>query len=317
MSGLLSGLTIEPAVTFTNGLPYRWYYVRPRFQAFLENLKITEDQAQDGETKHRGVVSCLNKAYWNSSDETGNRILIGSWGKYTRVRPPRDIDILFVLPVAVYWRFQQRTGNQQSQLLQEVKGWLQATYPQTDMRGDGQVVVVPFNSYKIEVAPAFPREGGGYLICDTNDGGRYKHVDPMAEIAALDAADTRHNGNVRKLTRILKQWQRHCHVPIKSFQIEALVMELLPQLTYGGNDEYWFDWLVRDAFRHMIGRANGWFWMPVTGEVIYLGDEWLSLAESAYARALKACEYEDGNWDALAGDEWRKIFGTMIPMTIA
>ena len=26
-----------------------------------------------------------------------NRILIGWWGKFTRVRPPRDVDILFVL----------------------------------------------------------------------------------------------------------------------------------------------------------------------------------------------------------------------------
>jgi hypothetical protein len=41
------------------------------------------------------------------------------------------------------------------------------------------------NTCKVEVAPAFPRQGGGFLICDTNDGGKYKHVDPIAEIAAL------------------------------------------------------------------------------------------------------------------------------------
>ena len=38
--------------------PYRWYYVRPRFETFLDNLKITEDQTTDGHTKHRGIVSC-------------------------------------------------------------------------------------------------------------------------------------------------------------------------------------------------------------------------------------------------------------------
>ena len=238
--------------------------------------RIGKDQTNDGQTKHRGVVSCLNRGYWNSSDDAIHRILIGSWGKLTRVRPPRDVDILFVLPVEVYWRFQQRSGNRQSQLLQEVKSWLQSTYPQTDVRGDGQVVVVPFNSCKVEVAPAFPCQGGGYLVCDTHEGGRYKWVHPEAEIAALDGADTALNGNVRKLTRIFKQWQRHCNVPIKSFQIEALVMELLPRLSYGGCDEFWFDWLVRDALGHMISRANGWFTMPVTGEVIQLGDAWLS-----------------------------------------
>ena len=176
--------------------------------------------------------------------------------------------------------------------------------------------MVPFNSCKVEVAPAFPYQGGGYLICDTHDGGRYKLVHPDAEIAALHGADTVLNGNVRKLTRILKQWQRHCNVPIKSFQIEALVMELLPRLSYGGRDEFWFDWLVRDVLGHMIGRANGWFTMPVTGEVIQLGDAWLSKASNAHGRALRACELEDGNWETLAGDEWQKIFGTMIPTTI-
>ena len=307
-SGLGTGLP-----PLAPGQPYRWYYVRPRFQSFLENLKITEDQVKDGETKHQGIVSCLNRAYWDIQDDTAHRILIGSWGKFTRVRPPRDVDILFVLPVEVYWRFQQRMGNRQSQLLQEVKSWLQTTYPQTDIRGDGQVVVVPFNTCKVEVAPAFWCQGGGYLVCNANDGGRYKQVHPEAEIAVLLGVDTALNGNVRKLTRILKQWQRHCNVPIKSFQIEALMKELLPHLSYGGNDEFWFDWLVRDALGYMISRANGWFSMPVTGEAIQLGDEWIGKAMSARARALKACEYEDGNWETLAGDEWQKIFGTMIP----
>ena len=85
-----------------------------------------------------------------------------------------------------------------------------------------------FDTFKVEVAPAFLRQGGGYLICDTNDGGRYKHVDPVAEIAALDAADGTFNENVRKLTRMLKQWQRYCNVPIKSFHLEAMIQEMLP-----------------------------------------------------------------------------------------
>lgn len=290
--------------------------MRQRFERLLGNLQLTPDQVEDGETKLRGVTASLNAAYWGSSDEATNRFLIGSWRKFTRVRPPRDVDLLFVLPVAVYWRFQQREGNRQSQLLQEVRGHLERAYPQTTMRGDGQVVVVPFNTYQVEVAPAFAREGGGYLICDTNNGGNYKHVDPGAEIADLDLADRVYAGNVRKLTRILKQWQRYCSVSIKSFQLERLVAETLASSSYGTQSEFWFDWLVRDVFAHMIARANGSFDMPATGERIYLGDVWLSRAQSAHARALCACEYEDRSIDVLAGTEWQKIFGTMIPMTV-
>jgi Second Messenger Oligonucleotide or Dinucleotide Synthetase domain len=186
----------------------------------------------------------------------------------------------------------------------------------TRLRGDGQVVVVPFNTYAIEVAPAFSREGGGYFICDTNDGGRYKWVDPEAELAAIDASDRPHNSNVRKLAQIFKQWQRHCDVPIKSFQLEALVKEALPTLGYGWRDEYWFDWLVRDVLAHMLTRVNGYFTMPVTGEVILLGDAWLSKVQTAYDQALKACNYEYYDCDQAAGDEWQKIFGEMIPLTV-
>lgn len=242
-------------------------------------------------------------------------MLIGSWGKATRVRPPRDIDLLFILPVEVFHKFNQRTGNKQSQLLQDVATALRATNPQTVIRGDGQVVVVGFNTFRIEVAPAFHYQPGGFLICDTNDGGRWKHVDPEGEIASLNTADRLHNGNVRKLTRILKQWQRYCDVPIKSFHLEALVKEFLPTKSYGRDDEFWFDWLVRDSFAHLISRANGCFLMPgCAPEAIWLGDAWLSKAQTAYSRALKACTYENENENVLAGTEWQKIFGTMIPL---
>lgn len=292
----------------------RWVFVRQRFQTLLSNLSLTVTQVDDGETKYEGVVDCLNRGYWGVSSEAAHRILVGSWGKATQVRPPRDIDVLFVLPRATYQRFQQRTGNRQSQLLQEIRDVLRQTYSTTEIRGDGQVVVIPFNTYTVEVAPVFIREGGGCLISDTNDGGRYKYIDPAAEIVALQTADRRFNGNVRKLTRILKQWQRYCNVPIKSFHIEAVIMEMLATRAYGGSDEFWFDWLVRDFFKHLISRANGWFFMPVTNEVIYLGDEWLSRVQSAYARALKACDHEYNNDGILAGQEWQKIFGTEIPL---
>jgi hypothetical protein len=58
----------------------------------------------------------------------------------------------------------------------------------------------------------------------------------------------------------------------------------------------------------MPGCANEW---------IELGNGWLSKAQSAYSQALKACEYERDNQEILAGIEWQKIFGTMVPMTVA
>jgi hypothetical protein len=294
----------------------RWSFVRQRFTHALENLKITEDQAQDGHKKLDGVVACLNRTYWGLSDGTANRVVIGSWAKQTRTRPPRDVDLLFILPIEVYYRFQVRRGNVQSQLLQELRDRLRQTNPSTEIRGDGQVVVVRFNTYQVEVAPAFHRQGGGYLICDAKGLGRYKHVDPNAELTDFIAYDNVYNGNVRKLTRLLKQWQRHCGVPIKSFHLEALAKGVLPRINYGGRDEFWFDWIVRDALGLLTQCGNDTFIMPGTGEVISVGAEWMSRAISAYDCAVKACAYEYSNEEYLAGIEWQKIFGTMIPLAV-
>lgn len=302
----------------TGGLrPVRWAHVTRRFERLLENLNLTADQAVDGQTKHQGAVSALNRAYWGVGHGTAHRVLIGSWRKGTPVRPPRDIDLLFILPFEIFQQFDQRIGNKQSQLLQDVAATLRSSYRQTAIRGDGQVVVVGFDTYRIEVAPAFICQQGGFLICDTNYGGRWKHIDAEGEIAALAAADCQYNGNVRKLTLILKQWQRHCDVPIKSFHLEALVKDLLPTKNYGGSGEFCFDWLVRDAFAHMVERANYGFWMPgCASEWVPLGDAWLSKAQTAYRRATNACAYEYENCDIEAGIEWQTIFGTMIPSAV-
>ena len=309
--------TTDNALSATTSLgEIRWKFVRPRFLKLLADLQITADQVQDGESKYKGVVASLNAAYYGTTgDGLSNRLLIGSWGKMTRVRPPRDVDLHFILPPDVFNRFEQRAGNKQSQLLQEVREVLRASYRQTDIRGDGQVVVVPFNTYQIEVAPAFQLTTGSQFICDTNNGGNWRTVDPDSEIASLAAADAGVNGNVRKLARIFKQWQRQCDVPLKSFQIERLLIDYLPGAYHGKMDEFWFDWLVRDCLAYFISRANTGFLMPGSAnEWVNLGDDWKSKAERAHAQAVEACDYERDNYGILAGIEWQKLFGSMITL---
>jgi hypothetical protein len=154
-ANLLSSLAMSSAPVslgdaFAGAASYRppqWIAVRQRFTQFHQNLLLTPAQRTDGMTKRAGVVSCLNSAYYSSNSQTDNSFFVGSWGKDTGVRPPRDVDVYFLLPPAVYNRFQGYIWNRQSALLQEVKNRLIAAYPATDMSGDGQVVVVNFGSY--------------------------------------------------------------------------------------------------------------------------------------------------------------------------
>ena len=118
-----------------------WIAVRQRFTQFHNNVTLTLLQQLDGWKKKDGVVTCLNRHYYGAPSGTDNSFPVGSWAKDTAVRPPRDLDLYFLMPWAVYQRFQGYTWNRQSSLLQEVKNVLAKTYPNTDMRGDGQVVL--------------------------------------------------------------------------------------------------------------------------------------------------------------------------------
>jgi hypothetical protein len=239
---------------------------------------------------------------------------VGSWGKYTRIRPPRDVDVLFQLPKATHDRFQQRTGNKQSQLLQEIKTALAASFPKTDVRGDGPVVKVPFQSFAVELAPAFKLDTGRYYIPITTDGGSYKTFDPDAESEYVKNSNTTTNENTRELIRMMKCWQSYCSVPLKSFYIEIVAVEFLKQWSYAGKSKTYYDWMVRDFLEYLIKQANTYIYVPGTYELIYLGEAWKSRAETAHGRAKSACEYESGGYPSLAGTEWQKIFGTDIPI---
>jgi hypothetical protein len=307
--GWANGLISSPTLA--------WVAVRPRFRQFDRNLVLTSLQLADGHKKRAGVVSCLNRAYYGTSSETDNSFFVGSWAKNTATRPPRDIDIYFRLPAEVYHRFQSYACPRQSALLQEVKDRLVLTYPNTDMSGDGQVVVVNFDSYSVEVVPAFKlTTPGRYLICDTRNGGSYKQTAPWDEVTHLEAIDMANARNVRPLIRMMKAWQAYCSVPIKSFHLELVASEFIAQSPWRLNDWFYFDWLTRDFFAFLYHRANHTVFVPGTSEALQLGSEWRSRAESAYCRAAKACDYERDNDVANAGAEWQKIFGSNIPQIL-
>ena len=261
--------------------------VGQRFSKFLDNIGMTEMQLTTGQSNHAGVRRCLNKHYYGSFSETANSFLIGSWARATRVRPPRDIDVMFILPSTIYDKYQLRSGNVQSQLLQEVKSVLTNCYTTTKMSGDGQVVLVSFSTQTVELVPCFYYSGDLYRVCDTNGGGSYKLVNPSAQQDSLSASDSKSNGNTRHLVRMLKKWQDYCSVPLKSFWLELLSEEFISQWQYAGNSTTYYDWMVRDFFAFLLTRANGGLHLPSTYEYISLGDDWKSKTTSAYDRAVR------------------------------
>lgn len=294
-----------------------WIAVRERFSRFVANLQITPTQQEDGVGKHINAGEVLERAYYGGNfGDSPPGLLVGSWGKGTQVRPSNDVDSFFILPAEVKTRFDERSGNVQSQLLQEVKSVLEVTYSQTRIRGDGQVVVIGFNTVTLEIVPVFRTLGGAFVMPDTNDGGQWKSVNPWAQITSIDTTDRIMNGNVRALSQIMKHWRNEKNVPLSSFAIERLVSEFLPARGWGDQSTFWYDYYVRDFLQYLCGRANTYLAVPGNDEPYWLGNDWLSRAETARDVAIRACRWEYHDYDVTAGQEWQRIFGTRIPVYV-
>lgn len=317
MGALLASLPTEPALVtqIPASVPWAlpWVAVRQRFSQLHQSIGLTLFQQVDGWTKLNGVITCLNQHYYDLESRDANRLLIGSWGKDLATRPPRDIDAYFLLPPDVYYRFQNRVGNRQSALLQEVRGVLLPTYPNTTIQADRHVVFVSFGSYAVEVAPAFLLTDGRYWICDSVGLGRYKATNPQEEAQYVDQVDVACMGNLRPLIRMLKAWQNYCSVPIKSFHLELVAAEFLLQSPWRFRDFFWFDWITRDFFAYLYSKASASMTIPSLDERIYLGNEWQSRTLTAWGRAFRACEFDRQNLVEAAGEEWQEIFGDDLP----
>jgi len=273
--------------------------IQQQFEQFYENIKLTPSQREDAKKKYDGVCKKLHDYYYPKLEYTGaTKLLIGSYGKHTNIRPPRDVDVLFIMPDEKFDQYNDSESNGQSQLLQDIKAILSEKYSTTDkIKGWGKVVLIQFSdgTHNVELLPAWERSNGKFTIPNTEKGGYWEVLDPRAEIQKIDDSDKDTEGKTRALIRMIKKWSENCTVKLKSFQIEKRVLDFLGG--YEHKDKS-YSILVRDFFNYFSSSPD---------------DELKSHLETALNRANKACNFEsEGKLDK-ATQEWKKIFGDDFP----
>jgi hypothetical protein len=283
--------------------------VAERFNYFLSNIELTSHQIDDAKTKYDGVCKKLHEHYYTNSYDGSTKQLVGSYGKNTAIAPPSDIDVLFKMPSNLFSKYDSRSGNKQSQLLQDIKNVLADRYSSTYIQGDGQVVVVDFTSYKVDVVPGFMLSNGNYYIPDTNNGGKWKEISPETEKNYITNSNRRSNGNTVRLIKLIKAWKYACDVPIRSIIIELSAINFLQTWQYYDKTSVYYDWMIRDYFKYLLSKTDWPFLIPGVSEIISSGNLWESKAKSALGRAEKACTSESVNDFVKATDEWKKTFG--------
>ena len=149
--------------------------------------------------RYKRITRAVNSEFWGSSSETANSLYVGSYGRGTATADS-DLDVLLSLPRDEYERYDMYRSNGQSRLLQAVKSAVAESYSRTDVRADGQVVVMSFSDgMKFELLPAFEHVRSwetfkGYDYPDSNMGGRWLATYPKAEQEAMRAKNAASNG---------------------------------------------------------------------------------------------------------------------------
>jgi len=269
------------------------------FEKFYENIKLTSAQKEDAKTKYTGVCSKLHDYYYPSTTYSGStKLLIGSYGKRTMIRPARDIDVIFIMPPEKFAQYDDNTSNKQSQVLQDVKKILEERYPNTPISAFGKIVKLEFADTKhdVEVVPAWEREDGSFVIPDSENGGRWHYQDYRAEIEEIEESET-NTGTTRFLIRSLKKWSDNNTAKLRTYQIERAVLSFLQSNTqYIGLAQ-----LFVNFFQHFL---------------IITSDQGLcSHISTALNRAQKALDFETNSKFEEAAGEWKKIFGDDFPKT--
>lgn len=197
--------------------------MREKFIKFLDNLKV--DNLDDILTSLNEISKKLNQKYYNDSS-FNNYLLVGSMGRKTSIKGESDIDVIYELPYEIFKKFDNYTDNGQSKLLQEIKETLKEKYYSSDIKGDGQVVVIEFKKYKIELVPAFKQIDNSYKYPDTHNGGSWKITKPLLEI---EESNNMIEGTYTymDLCQIIREWKVNNGVTMSGILIDTLIKDFL------------------------------------------------------------------------------------------
>lgn len=182
-----------------------------------------------------GVIKKLNRHYYDSNDAKSNRVIVGSVGRGTAVDGCSDLDVIFKMPKEEFSRYDNREGNGQSSLLQDVKNILKDKYPNTDIKGDGQAVVISFTNkpYTIDLVPAFEQSDESFKYPDTNNGGSWKTTKPIQEQDACKIANAETGENFTRVCNALRVWKENIGLCFGGLLIDTLVDNYREDLELG------------------------------------------------------------------------------------
>lgn len=259
------------------------------------------------------IAKKLNKVYYELESESElHMYIVGSVGRNTAIKGSSDLDLLFDLPKDVYKQYDDYESNGQSQLLQDVKKILKERYPKTDISGDGQVVVIDFNKYTVELVPGFKQPDNTFKYPDTHNEGTWETTDPLSEQKACKDCNDKSAGIYYDFCHVLRSWKNTIGFKMKGLLIDTLVYNCFCKNNYFQDSKANYLDILISIFNYLStqnNKQNYWFALG-SKQFIYNLDKgtFVEKAKKAYDK-IKDLTLESDN----ANDLLRSLLGSSFP----
>ncbi len=247
--------------------------VATAFRDFCDSIQLRSTAKYD--PVFREIAKTLNRHYYDSDSDSAHLFYVGSIGRKTAVNGVSDVDLLYEMPRKDLSRFQNHEGNGPSNLLQEVKQVLKKRYPATDIRGDGQVVVLDRTDYTIELVPGFRETDDSFTYPDTNDGGSWPKTDPFPEQKACADRKKRSGACFIHLCNMLRIWKEEWDFPFKGLLIDTLASKFFDEYPSRENESFGnYAELLQDVFHYLAGEdPDQSYWHALGSNQFIYGDK--------------------------------------------
>lgn len=291
--------------------------IEEAFAKFKSRLELTAKEQKDASRRQKEI-----RAHMDSKFEIDTDFLTGSYRRWTKTKPLKDVDIFEVLGE----KERHYRSKHPSVLLAAVHDALVEKYGVDCVTTQRRSVSVDFGVsapddeteevMSIDVVPAFAKDDD-YEIPDTKTGG-WTNTNPKVHHEKAVNANAAFDGEWKAIVRMMKYWNNHNGKPITpSFLIEVMALEVLYS-TFGGS-------FAREmqAFFHALADRIDETWPDPAGLGPAVSDSMdASRRANAKTALLQAGQAATAaiqlaragkNGDALKA--WRMLLGPLFPLS--
>lgn len=288
------------------------------FAKFKSRQELTTQEQEDVSRRHRQVRDLVAQEVKLERD-----FLTGSYDRWTKTKPLRDVDVFCVL------HQDERDFRQQHPrvILERVEAVLAPVYGADRVGIDGMAVTVDFGVavnadddtegkvMSIDVVQAFAKNG--HFEIPVSDGG-WIETDPDQHAQLAVDAHAAYRKEWKPLVRTIKKWNRHQGRPIQpSFLLEVMALDLLVPPFSGG-----YPYELKSFFADTADRIHD-AWPDPAGLGPTVSDGMSRAEKDAAQLALRQAEIaisqaillarQGKNGEALRA--WRDLFGPQFPLS--